>query len=392
MPDEAAVKEALSILNNPELDPGVAVEAAKSILQDPFFDQLAEEWDEEDLLDAALEDRDEIPLEYRDWTLKEWVIAITGHRGSGKSLLMAFFLKNGLIQGKSIFTNLTMYPDKIGTDNTPRPIELQQLLSFDFTLNEAVVGIEELPTWLERKRAMATSNILVDKWLQQLRKRGLRVAFTQQSPYVPGGVLEQIDAIIYSHDVFFTPWGREAGVAKGTTFFYYVTDRSGAFTGQPGNTWGMALRQAHRLWKIYDTYQTQDPMQWARKAKIVGGEYIMDLDEGESYLASEARAHDEQKVLKEYNLLLTNYWRQWEPGFLKFARENGAITEDQPKKLVMSVSKLRTAITKLTGKSKKQFTNDYNELRALATSSPVARFTEAHRIIELAKPLEDNEQ
>lgn len=364
-----------------------------ALLENPALEgeiiQADEPLDEDTLMQMAQADADEVDVQLQSWIPTEYVLAITGPRGSGKSILMAYFLKNGLQMGYDVFTNLEMYPDRMHTDNAPMPLNLNHLLSFDPSLKGAVVGIEELPTWISSKRAMATSNILVDNWMQQLRKRNLRISFTQQSPYMPQGILDQVDAIIYSHDLFFSPWAEESNLARGTSFYYWIYDKSGAFTHRPGKVWGMALLKAHNLWRIYNSFQAQDPLQLFRKVRVVGEDTIIDMDEGEAFGADELCVRKEQKALREYDILLRKEWQDLESGFLQWAWENEAIIEDQPNAMAFSVTKMRTAMTKLKGKKREQIQNDYNKLRSLATNSPVARFQDGRAIIELHKPIQE---
>ena len=178
--------------------------------------------DEDEFLDLAVQDSQAAFTEHKGWFPEEYVVGITGHRGSGKSLLLARYLLTALRAGFKVFTSLILYPEKFGITNKPLPIDLELLVSFSQELQDAVVGIEELDTWVEKKRTMSTSSILVEKWLRQMRKRGLKVIFTNQSPYLPWGIMEQLDMLIRSHDFYYSPWGIENNIVKGTSF-YYVT-------------------------------------------------------------------------------------------------------------------------------------------------------------------------
>ena len=349
------------------------------------YDEMA---DEADLLEVAEEDAGEVDEELRQWFPTEYVVAIVGHRGGGKSILLARYLLNGLIRGYPVFTNLELYPEKLGIDKPQHSLELDNLLSFDPNLSDAIIGIEEIGTWIERMRAISTTNILVSKFFQLfIRKKGLRIFFTNQSPNLPSGIWEQVDMVINAHDLFYSEWGKEANMAKGTTFYYIARDVSGIFTGHPGTSWAFALRKANRLWDKFNSYQQFDPYQWARKTKITGGDMILDLDEGEYYRAGEQDIRTQQEAIKKYNVLLTQLHRSWDNSLIKLARENNAITQDLPDRLVFSVAKLDNALIRLKGKKRKEAEQEYRELRKHAGDGRVARFGPEHKIIELAKPI-----
>lgn len=350
-------------------------------------DELA---DMADLLDFAEEDAGEVDEEQRYWIPTEYVVGILGHRGGGKSILMARFLLNGLLRKYQVFTNLQLYPEKLGIDKPQQSLELDNLLSFDPNLSNAIIGIEEIGTWIERMRAISTTNILVSKFFQLfIRKKGLRIFFTNQSPYLPTGIGEQVDMVINAHDMFYSEWGKEANLAKGTTFYYIARDVSGIFTGRPGTSWAFALRKANRLWDKFNSYQQFDPYQWARRTKITGGDMVLDLDGGEYYKAGEQDIRAQQEAIKEYNLIATHLHRSWENTLIKLAKENNSITQDLPDRLVFSVAKLDNAILRLKGKRRKEAEQDYKELRKHAGEGNVARFGPGHKSIELAKPISD---
>ena len=83
---------------------------------------------EEDILEAALEDSDEVDDEYRNPFPPEYVVGQLGHRGGGKSALLAFFGFNCLAAGDTVFTNLELHPEKLGIDNKPLPLDQDHLL------------------------------------------------------------------------------------------------------------------------------------------------------------------------------------------------------------------------------------------------------------------------
>ena len=348
-----------------------------------------EEVDEDDLIEGAACDAEDIDEDLRRWEPEDYVVAIVGHRGSGKTALMARCLLYGLAQGIPVYTNLELHPEKCGLDKGHQALTLEHLLTFDQTLNKAIIGIDELGTWIERMRAMSTTNILLSKFFQLfIRKRGLRIFFTNQSPRLAAAIAEQVDLMIEGYDMFYSDWGREAGLAKGTSFLYTATDISGIFTGRPGTSWRWGLRKAYRLWPLFDSYQMFDPYQWARRTRLIGGETIVDLDTGEIYGADEEPMRIAQSEIKQYNLFLSKLYRDWaRTGFLETARQFQAVLHESPAHLTLSVDRLRNAITRLTGKKRKQFEQDYNELRSIASLGKVAKFSMGLDVIEIAKPI-----
>lgn len=346
--------------------------------------------DEQDLLDDAAADADDVPDEYRIWMPREYVAGILGHRGGGKSALLAHFGFNCLAAGCTVFTNLEMWPEKMGImDNKPLPLDQDHLLRFDPALHEAVLLIEEVGMWFERKRGMSTTSIIQEKFLQLVvRKKNLRIFFTNQSPLLPGALAEQTDLVYQAYDLFFCDWARDANIAKGTTFLYNVTDRTG-IGGIAGRNWNMTLRKANRLWGSFNTHQMYDPFLWARKTQIKGAEQIIDLDgdEATAYASSEEGMRAWKQDIQAYNVVLNKVISSYEStGFMDLAAKHKAI-DDLPDRFVFSSDKIRKALSAIKGQKRKDAANAYQELRALASQGQIARFVAGQDAIELAKPV-----
>jgi hypothetical protein len=291
-----------------------------------------------------------------------------------------------------VFTNLELYPEKAGIKTLPSPVNLEFLLSFDESLTDAVIAISEIDTWFDRMRETSTGNRLGGKFLQQLRKKGLRVFFDTQD-YLPGGLMRQVDKLVYCHDFFWTDWGREHQIGKGTTFYYDCMDYSGIFTGHRGRTWQEAFHHAEKIWPLFNTNKIHDPMEFARKVKVVGGEMEYDLDKHEMYPQEEAALRKWQDSVSAFSIALTKIISSYEStGLMDLARKHKAV-EELPDRLVFSVDRLRKALVNARGQKRQDAEKAYEELRVLAGQGQLARYGQGHESIELAKPFtEANEQ
>ena len=344
--------------------------------------------DEDDILEVAGEDADEVPDEYRNPFPSEYVVGQIGHRGGGKSALLAFFGFNCLDAGDTVFTNLEMHPELLGIKNKPLPLDQDHLLRFDPALQRAVLLIDEIGTWFERRRGMSTTSILEEKFLELvIRKQNLRIFYTNQSARLPGPLVEQTDIVYQGYDVFFCDWAREAGnIAKGTTFLYQVTDRTGIF-GQIGRTWRVSLRRANRLWAAFSSYKVADPYAWARKTVIEGGGIKVNLDSGETYPTSEEGIRAWQRDVSAFSIALNKIIDSYESvGLMDLARKHKAV-EDLPDRLVFSIDRLRKALVNIRGQKRLNAESAYDELRVLASQGQLARFGPRNEYIELAKPI-----
>lgn len=360
---------------------------AESLLMTSNEEEESREFDDPgDFMDAVAQ-------EYDGWTPdsmagfpKEYVIYYTGPRGSSKTLQLARMSLLALAQGISVFTNLELYPDKAGIKKKPNPVDLQFLLSFDESLTNAVITISEIDTWFDRMRETSTGNRLGGKFLQQLRKKGLRIGFDTQD-YLPGGLMRQVDKLMIGHDFVFTDWGREREIPEGTTFYYDCWDYSGRFTGHRGRYWREALYHAERVWPLFNTYKIHDPLEFARKVKIVGGEMEYNRDTHEMYNPAEKEQRDWEHNIAGYSVQSKRVIAAYEAsGFLDLARQFKAVRESKSL-LRFSCPKLGQMMATLENGEREQVQLIINELHALAKQHGMARYHPNNKYIELGKPV-----
>lgn len=349
-------------------------------------DEIREYDGPQDFIDEVVQEYDNAESGPEIWMPEEYVAFYTGPRGSSKTIQLARHSLLGLAQGLKVFTNLELYPEKAGIKTLPMPVNLEFLLSFDKSLEDAVIVIAEIDTWFDYMRATATGNRLGGKFLQQLRKKGLRIFFDTQD-YLPGNLMRQVDKLVYCHDFFFTDWGRERGLRKGTTFYYDCMDFSGNFTGHRGRFWREAFYHADKIWPLFNTYQTHDPFGFAGKIKIIGGEKVYDRDTGEMYNPAEKEQRDWEHNIAGYSVQSKRVIAAYEAsGFLDLARQFKAVRES--KSLYrFSLPKLGQMMANLENGEREQVQLVINELHVLATQHGMARYHPNKNYIELGKPV-----
>lgn len=317
---------------------------------------------------------------------REYVVYYTGPRGSSKTLQLARHSLLALAQGIKVFTNLELYPEKAGIKILPQPVDLKFLLSFDESLANAVITISEIDTWFDQMRQTSTGERLGGKFLQQLRKKGLRVFFDTQD-YLPGNIMRQVDKFVVGHDFVFTDWGRERQLPEGTTFYYDCWDYSGRFTGHRGRYWREALYHAERVWPLFNTYKIHDPFEFTRRFEIIGGKMVKNLDTGETYNAADKEQRDWENNIAAYSIECRRLLDAYETaGFMELCRQYKTI-RDFKSFYRFSCPKLGQMIANLSAPLRPQLQAIYDELRILAEQHRVARYHPNRNYIEMAKPI-----
>jgi len=195
--------------------------------------------------------------------------------------------------------------------------------------------------------------------------------------------------MVWCHDFFYTDWGREREIYKGTNFYYEEEDYSGIFTGHPGRRWGSAIGNANRLWPLFNTYQIFDPWQWARKVEMVGGKMVFDMDEGRMYTSGERNLEMEQREIKQFNTLLKAEYRAWGNNFISLATQSNAVIEEEPNRWRLSLHQIQKTMATLKGKDRKIADRHFAKLEKLAENSKgyLAMIDRGQDVIYLAKPI-----
>jgi len=118
---------------------------------------------------------------------KSLVMGLFGHRGSGKSALMAMFGINEWKLGRSIYYYPETYALKLPFDC--ESMSPEELVDMPDKLNGATVLLDEMQELMSKYRTNTTSSQLLMAFLRQVRKRGANVFFTSNDP---GGINRQV--------------------------------------------------------------------------------------------------------------------------------------------------------------------------------------------------------
>ena len=219
------------------------------------------------------------------------VTAITGPRGSGKTLLMAFLCLVDMKRGKEVLSNV-----KIGgplkrhgelIDVKSKPLNFASLLELNESLEHCVVGIDEINLWFAATRYMSHGNRIAGIFFQLLRKRQMSLYYTTQNFKWPDpNIRWQTDLHIACQDLFHTPGCKEENIGRGEFIRYVAVDRSGYLTGIPyeqSGNYTMGILDAKPIWPYYNTYEIINPWEAMAKVEIKRPTVVVDLtgEEGE---------------------------------------------------------------------------------------------------------------
>ncbi len=205
----------------------------------------------------------------------------TGPRGSGKTLLQTADMARRLIRSyvmklrgleyERIYSN---YP--VGFMYYPghplpaaylkaEPLNMESLYVFDKTLQACRLYIDEIDQWLDRQEWMTTTQQILSKAVQLIRKRRMSISGTIQNfQWLNSKFQFQTDIVCQCRDAAYTPWGRERSLKPGEVIFSSWMDKSGIMTGysyQDRPKLFPQIWQTKRFWGCYDTTYEFDPME-----------------------------------------------------------------------------------------------------------------------------------
>jgi hypothetical protein len=206
--------------------------------------------------------------------LESLVTAITGPRGSGKTLLATFLALIDMKRGRPCMANYLIEGDVRRNGKTMHvksfPLDFTTLIELNEGLQRCVGCIDEINLWFAAIRAMSNANRICAIFMQMLRKRQMSLCYTTQNfRWADPTIRWQTDIQIACQDLFHTIQGKEEGVGHGEFIKFIVIDRSGYLTGVPYEVSGnytTGILDAKPIWKYYDTDKVQNP--WEAMAKI----------------------------------------------------------------------------------------------------------------------------
>lgn len=194
------------------------------------------------------------------------VVSITGHKRSGKSLLMARMLNIDMHGGRRVWSSMPVTTPpfllKLGLKELKsEDIDWNMVMTLDDEYIEGTLGIDEGINVADKRNSATVKNKLVNAAMNQVGHRNLNVYTTvKRKNWMDGRFDEEVDLEIRCRDIALLPWGRQHHVTRGTMIRLDFFDHSGAVTGRefhpkynyrPFRT--LVWKNADKWWPSYDT-------------------------------------------------------------------------------------------------------------------------------------------
>lgn len=210
---------------------------------------------------------------------KPWVIAVTGPRGAGKSLLLCQLGCKALAAGIPVWSNMKISFTLEDHDHKVRhlesePLDLETLYRLGEDVSGGIIIMDELLYYADSRQSGRVGNRILYYALRQSRKRQLSFFWSSFSMgQVDLRLRAETDLEFRCSDASKTPWGlRETQLVPGEMVFVDVLDLSGALTGRPlfgKKFYTYADIMQFRLygkpfWNCYNTAEIVDHMEASR--------------------------------------------------------------------------------------------------------------------------------
>lgn len=192
------------------------------------------------------------------------IMAITGARGSGKSLALAYFGVLDLMRGKTVWSNM---PIKISPKlskiwNVPKleskPLDLDAFYTLDAGLAEGTICLDETQNLSDSRTSMSLKNRILNAMIAQVRKRSLKIYYTVQDiNWVDQRLRFATDIELKCFDLAYSPWGFQRHIDYGLYIRFDYLDLSGYMTGksyfQTYRPYKTQQFKGRNIWECYDS-------------------------------------------------------------------------------------------------------------------------------------------
>lgn len=162
------------------------------------------------------------------------LIMLTGLKGASKTTNLARFGMMALaLWHRPVFSDFPLGGKLLGVDYEADPLPDDALVNYCQGLPDfPVIVLDEAQEFLDRQEWYSTKSKQGISMAQQVRKLGvLIIGATQFFHYLNGRLNDQVDILIRCQDLFYTPWGKAEGIARGREAVLEYYDLSGAITG-----------------------------------------------------------------------------------------------------------------------------------------------------------------
>ncbi len=251
---------------------------------------------------------DAVPIIWQEWLRGEGggpgtlmindstVIASTGLKGSGKSLLLAWLGAKALAIGMPVWSNMGIKLYLFTDENQLELLESKKLdwnafLMLSSELEHGAVVIDELSYYASSRQSSSVRNRILNSIVNQVRKRALdfyvSVKFLRQ---IDVNVRDEISAEFACEDLALRPKGQAMRLPRGCFIGWCVRDISG-WSGHPISRRGLldfeplasfvehdqpiyANRGIEKIfsgrpfWPIYDSYEVVNMLDAFRKIRL----------------------------------------------------------------------------------------------------------------------------
>lgn len=299
------------------------------------------------------------PLDLRD----PYNIAITGVKGSGKTLFMSWLACHAMVfHQMPCFSNYRIAFD-LKIKGKKYHFESQELDLFGVYdirsgIKRAFVAFDEIQFFADARASISTKNRLITYFQNQSRKRQITICYTTQFfEWIDKRLQQATDVLIKCQDASRTSGGRESHMRRGEVFDITAYDLSGQWTGATvSQTHAPAARYSFfgkPMWSVYDTSFMVDAIEAGRNvrldtAPIVIGDHVDERQKSEEMVLVMAQVLRSEGVTEIstkdfYDYLRSNNVDVNNNTVGKVLNANGAQTRQKSRGHVFDLSNLMEA-------------------------------------------------
>ena len=205
-----------------------------------------------------------------------YIWGLSGVRGSGKSMTLAWMGIRALAMGLPVWSNFPIRYKLLRHQHDPVilesiPLNFNDLFKLSPDYYGGLIVIDEYQDWANALSFMSTQNKILNSVWAQIRKNQLSFAYgAKKLRWIDLKTREETDIEICCRDANKTPGGRFT-YKKGEMIYWDFKDWSGNWTGTSYEDDPMVIQQkffAKPIWGAYDTNQRFDILEAMRGLKL----------------------------------------------------------------------------------------------------------------------------
>lgn len=203
-----------------------------------------------------------------------------GPEGSGKTTGMTMFALLHAAKGGEVQTFPGYELTFPGGKKISKELDFSNFFKNLYDYKNTIICADEVQNFCDAQLSMTVFNRLIGYAAAQRRKANIGMFYTVQSwDWVYKRLRQLTHLVTLCYDLYWTPWGKEAGLGRGEQMRLTTYDCKGFFTGRPWSLMSQKILHSKPLRPYFNSFAVVDLFEGMRKYEIKKQTTVFDLRE-----------------------------------------------------------------------------------------------------------------